>query len=264
LASVKTLPKLGEFFYQSLYYEIAETLVMRRRNRSKMKPRINSGRFAAILFFVAAVSFFVIAAIGTSNQRAVWMIFGGVFAVLAGAILLFTSLFGAIEKAEPQILTLTEPIKMIGVSTRTGMKTIYQDAARLGQEYKRIKEQNLIRNKKEPWAFVAVSKDFHGEESWEYLMGDVVNRIDFVPNGLMTFEIPAMTYAVFPIRPKSRFSWGITIGLTKKYVYTEWLPNSKYESDHSILGDFEYHDERSLAKKPQIDLYIAIKEKVQP
>ncbi|RPJ23316.1 MAG: AraC family transcriptional regulator [Chloroflexi bacterium] len=224
----------------------------------------NFGRLAATLFFIAAASFFIVAAIiGPLNQRTVWMIFGGVFAVLAAAILLFEALVGGIEKVEPTIINLDEPIKMIGVSTRTGMKTIFKDAASLGQEYKKLKDANLIRDKKEPWGFVAVSKDFQGEESWEYLMGDVVNSLDFVPEGCKSFEIPAMTYAVFPIRPKSKLSWGITIGLTKKYIFTEWLPNSKYESDNSILGDFEYHDQRSLAKRPEIDLYIAIKEKPQ-
>jgi len=223
----------------------------------------NFGRLASILFFVAAASFFVVSAMGPSNQRSTWIMLGSVFAVLAGAILLFDALVGGIEKVEPEIVTLGEPIKMIGVATRTGMKRVFKDAARLGQEYKKIKDANLIRNKKEPWGFVAVSRDFQGVESWEYLMGDVVNCLDFVPEGCKSFEIPAMMYAVFPIRPKSRFSWGITIGLTKKYIFTEWFPKSKYESDNSILGDFEYHDQRSLAKNPEIDLYVAIKEKTE-
>jgi AraC family transcriptional regulator len=175
--------------------------------------------------------------------------------------LLYYFLIGPFEKVEPKVVTLREPIKMIGVSTRTGMKTIFKDAAKLGQEYRKIKGQNLIKNKMEPWGFVAISKDFQGTESWEYLMGDVVTSLDSVPPGLKSFEIPAMTYAVFPIRPKSKFAWGITIGLTKKYIYTEWLPKSRYEADNSNLGDFEYHDERSLARKPEIDLYVAIKEK---
>jgi predicted transcriptional regulator YdeE len=175
--------------------------------------------------------------------------------------LLFYFLIGPFEKVDPTIVTLNEPIQMIGVSTRTGMKTIFQDAANLGQKYKQVKDQGLIQNKKVPWAFVAISKNFQGTESWDYLMGDIVNTLDHVPAGLECFEIPVSTYAVFPIRPKSKFSWGITIGRTKKYIYTEWLPNSNYEADPSILGDFEYHDERSLAKKPVIDLYVAIKEK---
>lgn len=181
--------------------------------------------------------------------------------IILVAGLLFYFLIGPLEKSEPKLVTLKEPIKMIGVSTRTGMKTIFKDAAKLGQEYKQVKDQNLIPNKKTPWGFVAISKDFQGMESWDYLMGDVVNTLDHVPAGLEPFEIPASTYAVFPIRPRSKFSWGLTIARMKKYIYTEWLPDSKYEADPSILGDFEYHDERSLGKKPEIDLYVAIKER---
>lgn len=181
--------------------------------------------------------------------------------IILVAGLLFYFLIGPLEKSEPKLVTLKEPIKMIGVSTRTGMKTIFKDAAKLGQEYKQVKDQNLIPNKKTPWGFVAISKDFQGMESWDYLMGDVVNTLDHVPAGLEPFEIPASTYAVFPIRPRSKFSWGITIARMKKYIYTEWLPDSKYEADPSILGDFEYHDERSLGKKPEIDLFVAIKER---
>ena len=181
--------------------------------------------------------------------------------IILVAGLLFYFLIGPLEKSEPKLVTLKEPIKMIGVSTRTGMKTIFKDAANLGQKYKQIKDQGLIPNKKVPWGFVAISKNFQGTESWDYLMGDVVNTLEHVPAGLECFEIPASTYAVFPIRPKSKFSWGITIGRTKKYIYTEWLPHSKYEADPCIVGDFEYHDERSLAKKPEIDLYVAIKAK---
>jgi len=175
--------------------------------------------------------------------------------------LLLYLLIGPLEKTEPKIVVMKEPIKMIGVSMRTGMKTIYQDAAKLGKLYKEVKEQNLIRDKKEPWGFVAISKDFHGIDSWDYLMGDVVNKLDSIPQGLQAFEIPAMTCAVFPIRPKSKFSWGITIGRMKKYIFTEWLPGTGYESDSTIVGDFEYHDARSTGKKPEIDLYVPIKKR---
>ena len=184
-----------------------------------------------------------------------------IFSIIVVTGLLFYFLVGSLEKAAPRIVTLKEPIKMIGVSTRTGMQTIFKDAAKLGQKYKQVKDQNLIPNKRAPWAFVAISKNFQGMESWDYLMGDVVNTLEHVPAGLEPFEIPASTYAVFPIRPRSKFSWGITIARMKKYIYTEWIPASKYEADPSILGDFEYHDERSLGKKPEIDLYVAIKEK---
>jgi AraC family transcriptional regulator len=169
-----------------------------------------------------------------------------------------------IDKSEPRIIDLDTPIRMIGVSIRTGMKTIYKDAVTLGKQYRKIKDQNLVQNKKEPWAFVAVSRDYSEDNSkWEYLMGDVVTSFDNAPGGLIAFEIPAHTYAVFTIRPRFRFLWGPTIGLTKKYIFTEWLPNSNYKPDNSVIGDFEYHDERSLSRKPSINLYVPVKARSQ-
>jgi AraC family transcriptional regulator len=170
-------------------------------------------------------------------------------------------LIGPFERPEQRFVTLQEPIKMIGISTRTTMKSVYNDVPKLGKEYLALKERNVIPNKKDPWAFVAVSKDFREDGSWEYLMGDVVTTLDSIPPGLLSFEIPVNTYAVFPIRPKSRYAWGIEIGRTKKYIFNEWLPNSGYEADPSVLGDFEYHDERSTSKQPEIDLYVSVRAK---
>lgn len=171
-------------------------------------------------------------------------------------------LFGLlkIDKSEPEIVTLKSAIKMTGVSINTSMKTIFKDAATLGKRYKSVKERNIVRHKTSPWAFVAISKNFtNGGENWEYLMGDVVDSFIDQPEELTDFEIPAGTYAVFKISPRFSFLWGPAIGLTKKFIYTEWLPGSGYEPDNAVIGDFEYHDERSLGKKPMIELYVAIK-----
>lgn len=180
-------------------------------------------------------------------------------AIIVAALAYF--LIGPFEKPEPGFVTLKEPIKMIGISTRTGMKTVYSDVPKLGKEYLALKEKNVIPNKRAPWAFVAISRDFREDGSWEYLMGDVVTTLHTIPPGLKSFEIPAKTYAVFPIRPKSKYAWGIEFGRTKRFIYTEWLPASGYNADTGVLGDFEYHDERSLAGNPQIDLYVSVREK---
>ncbi len=182
--------------------------------------------------------------------------------VVAGALAYI--LIGPFEQPEPKFITLNEPIRMIGISTRTGMKTVFSDVPRLGKEYQALKEMNTIPNKKSPWAFVAISKDFREDGSWEYLMGDVVTTLDSVPPGLKSFEIPRQRFAVFPIRPKSRVAWGIEIGRTKKYVYADWLPSSPFDADTAVLGDFEFHDERSTSDHPEIDLYVSIKDKAKP
>ena len=167
---------------------------------------------------------------------------------------------GKTENLEPKIVTLIEPIKAMGLSVKTNVKTVFRDIPSIGKKYKKYKDKKGIPNRKEPWNFVAVSKDYNEETgTWEYTLGDVVTSFDAVPKELVSFEIPAGMYAVFPVRPKNLFVWGFTIAKTKDYVLESWSPKSKYE----LTGiDFEYHDERSTRKKnPEIDLYFAIKEK---
>jgi AraC family transcriptional regulator len=78
---------------------------------------------------------------------------------------------------------------------------------------------------------------------------------------MSAFEIPAITYAVFPVRPKNKRGWGMAIANAKGYAYTTWLPKSGYEPA-GVIDDFEYHDERSTRERsPEIDLYVAIKRK---
>ena len=167
-----------------------------------------------------------------------------------------------IDKSDPDLVVLKSPVKMAGVSINTSMKTIFKDAATLGKQYKSVKDRNIVKHKTVPWAFVAISKNFTNQgNNWDYLMGDVVDSFDSQPDELVCFEIPARTYAVFKISPRFSFLWGPAIGLTKKFVYTEWLPQSGYETDSDVIGDFEYHDERSLARKPVIELYVAVKKK---
>lgn len=167
------------------------------------------------------------------------------------------------EAIESQIVDLNEPIKIIGLSIDTNVKSVYRDVPKLGKQFNKLKKTFEIPNKSEPWGFAAVSKDYNEEKkTWTYIIGDVVTSFEEIPEGMISFEIPAIKYAVFLIRPKNRFAWGWAISKMKKYIYTEWLPKSNYEQA-GLIDDFEYHDERSTRKKnPEIDLYVAIKEKM--
>jgi hypothetical protein len=71
-----------------------------------------------------------------------------IFMPFVFALLLFYFLIGIFKETEPKIITLNDSIRMIGISTRTGMDTIFKDAVRLGKEYKKIKDQNLIHIKR--------------------------------------------------------------------------------------------------------------------
>jgi predicted transcriptional regulator YdeE len=167
-----------------------------------------------------------------------------------------------IEGVEPRIVELEQPIQIVGMAMETSTSSIYRDVPQLGKRFEKYKRENEIPNTKRPWAFAAVSKDFDQEAgTFSYIIGDVVTHIEKTPTNLMTFEIPAIEYAVFPVRPRNRFGWGMAIANVKQYAYTVWLPNSEYEPA-GIIDDFEYHDERSTRKRdPEIDLYIAIRKK---
>jgi AraC family transcriptional regulator len=164
-----------------------------------------------------------------------------------------------IEGTEPRIVELEHPMKIMGMSIETNTRSVYRDVARLGKELEKYKEENEIPGKREPWGFAAVSKSFdEATGTFSYTMGDVVLSLDQVPAGLTGFQIPAGTYAVFPVRPKNRFGWGMAIGSVKRHAYAVWLPDSEYEQAGTI-DDFEYHDERSTGRNPEIDLYVAVR-----
>lgn len=165
------------------------------------------------------------------------------------------------KHGEPVLVTLPEPICVIGVAVRTNPKSVFKDATELGKVYEQVKKAGIISNKKEPWAFAALSRNYQEDGSWEYLMGDVVTALDIIPEGLLGCEIPAGLYARFSIQPRFAFLWGPALGLTKKFVFSEWLPSSDVVLDGSVVGDFELHDARSLGRNPEIDLYVSIRKK---
>jgi predicted transcriptional regulator YdeE len=170
-----------------------------------------------------------------------------------------------IEGTAPRIVELTEEILVAGMSMETNIKSIYRDVPRLAKQHETFKENSPVPNRKEPWAFVAVSLDYdEATGTFTYLVGDVVTSFDGLPSGLLPFKIPSMTYAVFPIRPRNRFGWGIAIGSAKEYAYGTWMKISEHEQGR-VIDDFEYHDERSIRKRdPEIDLYVCIQPRKEP
>ncbi len=162
----------------------------------------------------------------------------------------------------PRIVDLEQPIQIVGMAVETNIKKIYRDVPELGKKFQKYKQTHEIPNKILPWGFAAVSKGFDKEKgTFTYFIGDSVTTIEQTPIGLMSFEIPTLKYAVFPIRPKNRFGWSIAITSAKRFIYNIWLPNSIYEPA-GVIDDFEYHDDRSVRKNnPEIDLFVAINEK---
>jgi len=164
-----------------------------------------------------------------------------------------------IAGVEPRIVTLEAPIQLVGLSMRTDQRTLRKDMASLGRRYLSLKQQHEIPNRREPWAVVGVRTDFTpATGAFRYLVGDVVTSLEQVPAVMVGFEIPAATYAVFPVRPKNRIGWGLAIAAAKRYAFDDWLPRSPYRAGGAV-NDFEYHDERCTRKRdPEIDLYVAV------
>lgn len=192
------------------------------------------------------------------RKRVTWVILCAVFLIISGGgiVSLFLS---DLKSVEPQIVEMDDHILFAGMSVKTDMKHIYRDAAALGNAYASFKKEHAIPGLKEPWAFVAYSRDFNEtDRSWEYIMGDVVTSLDSVPEGLNGCEIPRGLYAVFTIRARFAFLWGLEIGRMKKMIFTQWLPRSGYEATGC---DFELHDARSAGKRPSIDLYVEVRKK---
>ncbi len=181
--------------------------------------------------------------------------------LIVAVIVLYYIFIGNIDKSEPKILKLEKPIQIIGLKINTNDKDIYKDVERIATEFNKIKKNNPIPYLKQPWASINISKDYNVEtKTFTYIMGDVVTKMDSIPVGLNYYEVPALSYAVFTIKPKSKIAWGITMGRMKRFIYTNWLPKSEYiPSD--IIGDFELHDDRSLGKHPEISLYVALRKK---
>ena len=166
------------------------------------------------------------------------------------------------NRIEPRISELERPMMIVGMSVENNLKDIHREGAAVGKRFRAYKQRHTIPSLKHPWAFAAVSKDFDERTgAFTYIMGDVVTRLEQLPPELTAFEIPALTYAVFPVRPKNRFGWGIAIGNVKQYAYQVWLPQSRYEAA-KVIDDFEYHDGRSTRKtNPEIEMWVAVKKR---
>jgi predicted transcriptional regulator YdeE len=166
---------------------------------------------------------------------------------------------------EPEIVQLVEPVLVIGIKTKTTSKKAFRDIAGLNNRFAELKKTREIPNRKTPRAFVAISTNYdEGDFTFDYAVGEIVDSVDEIPEEYVSFEIPAIKYAVFRIHPGNRFTWGLTILKIKKYAFTQWLPQSGYMPARTI-DDFELHDERSRQKKDaEIDLFVAIMDKPQP
>lgn len=163
---------------------------------------------------------------------------------------------------QPRIVELDRPIQVLGMGRQISLRTIYRDLPEVGKRFDIFRKAHPTPNRKDPWGYVVVSMDYNeATQQMNILLGDVVTKIENPPPELTPFEIPPGTFAVFRIRPKNRPGWPVALAAAKRFIYTEWLPNSGYTSAGKV-NDFEYHDARSERKKdPEIELYVSVASK---
>ena len=167
--------------------------------------------------------------------------------------------------SEPAIVRMDAPIRALGVGVDTSDKSIFKDAAALGERFAEARRARPFEAKR-PRVFVAATSGYdRGTGAYRYSMGDAVETHDGAPTEFERITLPAGTYAAFAVRPILGFLWGPAIGKAYGYIYGTWLPRSAWRHDPREAPDgrridhFEYHDERASRKrKPEMEIRVPI------
>lgn len=93
----------------------------------------------------------------------------------------------------------------------------------------------------------------YGPGVFEYLASLEVDSLDNLPQGMVGWEIPEQTYAVFPISSMDE------LGHVVDYAHSEWLPKSgKYECADGTM--FEYYP-KTFSQDGALYYYCAVRER---
>jgi predicted transcriptional regulator YdeE len=107
-----------------------------------------------------------------------------------------------------------------------------------------------VRHIVQPDVVYGVCDEF--EESsgrFKYVAGFEVDSVADIPEGMVSWQVPAQEYAVFPCTI-------LTIGETYQYAFETWLPGSGYR--RAAGPDFEFYDENFDPEDKDSGLYIYI------
>ncbi len=156
--------------------------------------------------------------------------------------------------------------KVVGIATNTTNDTFIEDDLLLWKEFKRIRDKNLVSDKKENHSFVSVQMNKNKEaKTWEYLIGRIVTDFTDIPTGFKTIEIEPQSYLSVHLNVKNEESWGETVTKLEHHILTKWLPDSSYElKTDSAVKSIVYHDKRDKKNTRTIIYYLAVKEKPRP
>jgi AraC family transcriptional regulator len=112
-------------------------------------------------------------------------------------------------------------------------------ASRVGEVQNRVEEHSTY----------GVAGNYEDSGEFDYVAGINVSTAAEVPEGMVSWDIPAQTYAVFSCTLP-------TLGSTLKYIHGTWLPASGYrQADGPAL---ELYDEDFDPENPDALMYVYI------
>jgi predicted transcriptional regulator YdeE len=154
--------------------------------------------------------------------------------------------------------TLTDPISVIGVQTRTNNARELSGNSAIGALWSRLFAENLpaqIPHRASESIF-AVYSNYASDENgdYDYLLGCPVTSIEAIPEGMTYAAIPTGDYAVFtsetgPVVEVVQATW--------KHIWG--LAPGELGGKRSFLTDYEVYDHR--AKNPsnaQVEIHLSL------
>lgn len=107
-----------------------------------------------------------------------------------------------------------------------------------------------IKHKADPHVCCGVMGNYDETSGeFDYVAGFEVESILDIPDGMVSWDVPEQTYAVFTCTLP-------TIGKAYDYVHNKWLPGSGYR--HAAGPEFELYDEEFDPEDPKSEMYIYI------
>jgi predicted transcriptional regulator YdeE len=99
------------------------------------------------------------------------------------------------------------------------------------------------------WDCYGVCGNLDDQGNFEYLAGIEVTKTKDLPEGMVSWEVPEQTYAVFPCTLSE-------IHQTYEFAHKSWMPENGYQRAEG--PDFEYYDETFEPGDPKSLLYVYI------
>lgn len=113
----------------------------------------------------------------------------------------------------------------------------------------------MLLSQKTVLPFFVLSRNHHKEnEYFDLFIGSTIEK-----TGLESLTLPAGEYVKITIQPRWRIFTDTAIDKAKRYFYNKWL----FENPYVFYNlEYVYYNDKSLGKKPIIDVYFAVQKMI--